>query len=310
MGAALRFLGVLCAVWIAFLTSAPAAAAPPRVVVEKGRRAAEMIVVMGTPVQVDGTAASGVFAAGSDVVVNGVVEGDVAVIGGTFTMTAASRVTGNVLLIGSDQKLADGSTIEGKLFASGILGDDVRQFLTNPFGYLFSHSYDALSVAKRIFFSLAWFVIAMVIIKLFPAHVSFACKRTRQDFKNAFGIGIVSAVAAFVSLILSVLLCLVLVGIPLLGLLALFLLAALAFGVTAFLCVTGELLASVLKLRNRRPMVCLLLSLTAWTLLRFIPGVSFLVQLAVITAALGITVGTHFGKGTPWFSRRRLAKPA
>lgn len=296
---------------LGLLLAAAAAAADgdSRIVVEKGRQASDMIIAIGTSVVVDGTAARGVVAAGSTVTVAGRVEGDVAVIGGALVLTDTGQVTGNVLLIGSTQNVSAKARIDGKLFASPFLGEDVRLFFTDPFGYLFSQSYDPFSIAKRIFFSLAWFVLAMIIIKLFPTHVAYASNLVRKDFWMVLGTGVLGAVGAFALLVLFILLCLVLIGIPLLAALVVFFLCAWVFGATVFLCTVGNVLARWLKIPGRKPLFSLLLAIAAWTLLKFVPGLAFFVQLLIMTAGIGISLATHFGKGTPWF-RSRAAKAA
>lgn len=293
------------AVMSAVLCAQTAAVASPErpVVVPKGDVARDTIVSISTPVLVEGAAEKGVFAAGAEVVVCGRVSGDVAVIGGRLVLKEDAVVTGSVLLVGSDQDFAPSSRVEGKLFTTSLFAEDVRGLFSDPAGYFLTVRYGAALVASRLFSALLWLVLSVFVIKLFPAHFSFACGRTKSDPGLVVGVGVVGAAGGFAILMVSLALCLLLVGIPLLLAFLVFALCAWVFGMTVLLYTVGDKVRSWLKVGARSPMVAIVLGAGVWALVGFVPVLSSLVKAVALVLALGVSLSTRFGTGRRWLSR-------
>jgi hypothetical protein len=280
------------------------------VVVEQTETARDIVVSVSNPVIIRGTAEQGVFTAGANLTISGTVQGDVAVIGGELELLSTAQVHGNIFLVGSTQRVSPGATIEGKLLSIPFLGEETRRILTNPAAFLFSYTYDFKFIASRIFASLLLFLLSLATVKLFPAHVSYACGRMKQEPGYTAGMGVLGLTGTMVALLVALALCLVLIGLPILLLLILALIVAWIFGMVVVFCTVGEWILRLLKRKSPSPLWGLILAIGLWTLVKFLPGVSLLVHLAASVLALGITLTTRFGTGIPWFQRRRRTAPA
>jgi len=274
-----------------------------------GETAPNTLVSISEPVQIDGRAEKGVFTAGATLTISGQVEGDVAVVGGKLVLVDGGRIRGNVLLLGSDQQLSPDSKIQGRLFSYSFLGQDIRQIFTNPARFLFSYDYDLGFIASRFFVSLFWFLLALVVVKLFPAHINYACHRLRKDPGYTAGVGLVGLTGLILLLLLSLALSLILIGIPLVLMLLVFSMLLWAFGMVVLFCAAGEWLLRLFRVRAPAPLVALVAAILVWTLVKFLPGLSLLVHLATLVLSLGISLTTRFGSGLPWFRSRRI-RPA
>lgn len=270
-----------------------------------GETASNTLVSISEPIRIEGRAAKGVFTAGATLTISGVVEGDVAVVGGKLALVDGGRIRGNVLLLGSTQEFSPQSRIEGKLFSYSFLGQDIRQIFTNPAQFLLSYEYDLGFIASRFFVSLFWFLLSILVIKLFPAHINFACSRLRRDPGYTAGVGLVGFTGLTLLLLVSLALSLILIGIPLVLILLLFSLLLWAFGMVVLFCTVGEWLLRLFRVRTPSPLLALVVAILVWTLIKFLPGVSLLVHLAALIMSFGISLTTRFGSGLPWFKARR-----
>jgi len=300
-------LALLCSLLAGgFLAAAPDAADSTMIHIKEDDVARDLVISISSPVIIDGRAEKGVFAAGSELTINGTVTGDVAVIGGRLVVHEGARIEGDVILVGSTHDMAATAIHDGKWFTTPFLEEEIRKIFTDPAGFLLTYDYSLTFVASRIFSSLLLFLVCIAIIKLFPAHISYASGRLRRDLSYMTSMGVVGLTGLLLLLLLFLALCLILIGIPLFLLLLLFILATWLFGITVVFCVVGEWLVRVLRFRNKSVMGGLVLAIVLWTLAKFVPGLSVVVHLATLILAVGVTLTTRFGTGTPWF--RRLAR--
>ena len=292
--------------------AAGAAEAPAPIIVPAGETAPDIIVSFSTPVVINGTAADGVFVAGADLTINGNVVGDVAVMGGRLVIPAGGTVRGKVFLVGSTSAVDPSCRIEGKIFTMPFLGGEAQAMFSNPAGYLLSVQYDFGFIAKRVFFLLFWFLLAITLAKLFPAHVSFAITRLKTDPGYTAGLGVVTIAGGAVLLMVALALSVIFIGIPIVVLLLLGLFAAWAFGMVILFYAAGDKLLRLLRRTAPSPLASLVTATLLWTAIKFLPGLSLVVSLAALVFSLGITVATRFGTGVPWFRRHRkpVARPA
>jgi hypothetical protein len=299
-------------VWLTwFVLGGCLAAAQPRpVVVEQADTARDIVVSISNPVVIRGHAEQGVFTAGAPLTISGTVEGDVAVIGGELHLQGNALIRGNVFLVGSTQQVSPGAKIEGKLLTVPFLGEETHTIFTNPAQYIFSYQYDFSFIATRIFASLFLFLLSLATVKLFPAHVGFACGRMKQEPGYTAGMGVLGLTGFLVLFLVSLALCLVLIGIPILILLIAFIMVAWIFGMVTLFCTVGDWVLRTVTHKTPSPLWSLIAAIGIWTLVKFLPGISLLVHLAASILAIGITLTTRFGTGIAWFQRRRRVAPA
>jgi len=278
--------------------------------VKKDDVAGDLVISISNPVIIDGKATQGVFAAGTTLTITGTVTGDVAVIGGNLILKENGLINGNVILVGSAQDISPSARIEGKLFTTPFMEKEIRKIFNDPASFLFSYEYDFMFIAKRIFSSLLLFILSIIILKLFPAHVSFASSRLKRDLGYTLSMGIVGITGILVLLLISLALCMFLIGIPIFLLLLLFLLSAWLFGIAVIFLLVGESILRWTRVKNKSTILALMAAIVIWTGIKFLPGISLLVHILTVILSVGITLTTRFGTGTPWFKRRALPSTA
>lgn len=299
----LLLTGLALAGWSPGAGPAPEPEAAQTVHVPRGDTAADLIVSLANPVRIDGRAARGVFCAGSELTITGEVVGDVAVIGGQLTVGDGAVIRGDVILIGGTPVISPGARIEGRLLSAPLLGDELRSMLTDPAGFLLRTDFRPAAIATRLSASLLLFLLCAVLMNLWPAHIAYASTRLKRDPWLVAGVGVVGTTAFAAALMVALALCLVLVGIPLVLGLVVFGVAATFFGLATVFYLGGELTLRLLRIRARSPLPYLAAGITVWTILKFIPLLSLITHVGVLTLAMGICLATRFGTGRPWLRR-------
>ena len=273
--------------------------------IKKGEVASDTVVSISSPVIIEGRANKGVFIAGAPLTISGSVKGDIAVVGGSLTLKKGSTVSGNILLVGSKQHFENGASVKGKLFTTPLFGQQIRETLTDPASVFLRFNYDITFITTRFVFSIIWLVIAIILVKLFPNNVAFSCEKLKNDPSYTAVIGIVGVTLFFITLVTSLALCLILIGIPIFLLLLVFIISSWVFGMVVVFFSLGELILKFFKAKTISPILSLITGIAIWTILKLIPVVSLIVHLLAILFAIGITLNTRFGTGVPWFRSRR-----
>src|ERR1051326_9222996 len=90
---------------------------------------------VGNSVRITGTVKQGAMALGGDVIVEGVVEGDVATIGGSVIQMPGSRIGGDVIVLGGTYR-ADGASAQRDPQSMTIMyagyQQELRNMMRNP----------------------------------------------------------------------------------------------------------------------------------------------------------------------------------
>jgi hypothetical protein len=265
-----------------------------------------------------------VVAFGGDIIVEGRVRKNVVAFGGTITVSG--EVGDSVVGIGSRITLKSTAVVEGDLFGLGGVIEKEPGFRVNGDTVYFKSSELMSKVFKEglksilslsllpviIIFKFVsifiWFLLALLVASLFPKQVTFASGEIRRSFWPVFGTGLLAYICFVVLIIFAAILCLVLIGIPILFALALAALAIKIFGKVVLFYFFGESLAKSLHWRSVSPLGGALLGLLVVTLIGFIPILGFLFSLVLGILGWGVVVRTKFGTTENAF--RRTPKPA
>ncbi len=242
------------------------------------------VVTFGGSVKVRGEVRGSVTALGGSVVVDpgGSVEGDLICFGGTVSQEARDRVAGKVVLLGSP----------GRLFGLGGEGgnDQARGFLQ--------------SLRWPLVLLLGWLVVTLAVGLAFPGQVAVAAgELARRPLFNGLA-GILGVLALCLSLAASVLLSVVIVGIPLLVIFFVTGLVLKVFGMVSVFHLVGRRIGVRLISGDPNPLLLTMLGFLAVGLVRLIPWVGQLVWLLAGVLGIGISLTTKFGSGEPWFRLR------
>jgi hypothetical protein len=237
--------------------------------------------------------AKDVFVFGGDVLIEGSVSGDVAVIGGSITQKEGAFIGGDVIVIGGAYKpeglqplRADGK----ETIVFGILEDELRELGRNP-GSIFSPSVTPTFLALRILSALFWFVVTLGIATIAPGAVSRAIARTKLSPTKIAGLGLagiigtvvlVTSALSFLPDYLSLVVWAMTIGL---------LLLAYLFGRVTLQLSTGKYLQKhLLPNFKHNESIAILIGVVVWTVLLSLPYIWMLAVLALFAAGVGLVL--------------------
>lgn len=262
---------------------------------------------MGNSVRITGTAKEAT-SLGGDVIVEGVVEGDVATIGGSVIQKKGARIGGDVIVIGGTYQAEDNPASRKPqamtLMYAGYQ-QELREMMRNPTG-LFSPRMTPTYLGTRLLVVLFWFIVSLAFTAVMPGTISRGVARLQLTSVRVAAIGLIGVVVVFV----GVMLCLRVMPEPisvLIGLLALLLwLVAGLFGRVILYAATGRWLQrKYFPIGKNSEAVALLLGTSFWVLLTSLPYVwPFMAAfILIISFGLALTARYRVGWQTPSATR-------
>jgi hypothetical protein len=217
----------------ASLPASPRAPEAPDAPRTAGRTGNMMRVGSDIEIESDQVVAGDVLAVGGDVVVRGQVEGDVVAMGGDISLESTAKVDGDVVTMGGQLHEEDGAYVGGRrVTTSGLSKDDwSRTRRRGHVGVDADDDSDHGGVPGAVVWMLVWMLVAWLFTALAPGRTGTALAGLKREGGASALIGLLSfllAVPALIAVVVvMVLLCITIIGIPL-GL-------ALLFGYFAFL---------------------------------------------------------------------------
>ncbi|MCW5961686.1 MAG: hypothetical protein KIS76_16095 [Pyrinomonadaceae bacterium] len=142
------------------------------------------------------TSAHGVLVFGGDVTIEGVVQGDVAAIGGSIIQKKDAFIGGDVIVFGGKYipESAEPKRDETKeTVMIAMFEDEIREFVKSP-ASVFAPSLSWKYLAQRLLSVLFWFVISLALTTIAPGAVSRSVARFQLIPGKVFGIGVVGFV--------------------------------------------------------------------------------------------------------------------
>lgn len=273
------------------------------ITIEKNHTAESDVISVGHSIFIDGEAKQSVTALGGSVTVNGKVAGDVASMGGDVWLGPEAVVGGDLIVLGGKLFHDPSARVAGKTLATTYFQDELRRTFTQRQGSVLTQRFEHNALLWRLARVLAWFIIAVLVILFIPVQTAFAMDRFERDFAKISVIGLLALIVFIGLLALFSLMIKIVIGIPLVFLLILLLFSMWAFGAVTFYLTIGRLFVRWLLKRPLPLALYALLGLILWSLLSFVPVVSWFIPYLVFIFALGISLATKFGTGKPWFVR-------
>lgn len=264
-------------------------------VIERDQDVAEDVIAFSKNVLVRGIARRGVAAVGGNLVIEGIVRGDVVVIGGTLEIKDGAIVQQDVIVIGGNLRRDPLGRVDGKVFATSFYQQRLIEFFQNPSRVLFHVDYSPTSMLWRILRLSCWFVLSYLVFKLFSQPVLRAGRHLEQNPGRVVATGLIASVALATSLLLFLVLCVILIGVPLVIGWGVFTLGVWIFGSTAVYHVLGSAIARTFLARRVAPTPALLLflGLLSVGLIRLLPVVNFVLPYFIFVLALGTTIQSY-----------------
>ena len=254
---------------------------------------------VGNSVRITGTVKQGAMSLGGDVIVEGVVEGDVATIGGSVIQMPGSRIGGDVIVLGGTYS-ADSASAQRDPKSMTIMyagyQQELRDMMRNPTG-LFSPHWTPTYLGTRVLVVLFWFVVALAFTWVMPGTIGRGVARLQLTSIRVAAIGLLGVLVLFG----IVLVCLWSMPEPvqvLVGLLALMLwLAASLFGRVVLYAATGKWLQrNYVPFGKNSEAVALLLGTSFWVLLASLPYVWPFMAAFILIISFGLALTARYRK--------------
>jgi len=290
-------------VWLLLLVGAAsvvsAQSADDKTVVVNGTNEGTVFGV-GNSLRITGTVKQGAMSFGGDVIVEGVVEGDVATIGGSVIQKPGSRIGGDVIVLGGTYR-ADDATAQRRPEAMTIMyagyQQELRNMMRNPTG-LFSPNWTPTYFGTRLLVVLFWFLVSLAFTAAMPGTISRGIARLQLTSLRVAAIGLIGVVVLFGLVIL----CLWIMPEPvrvLVGLLALLLwVVAGLFGRVILYAATGRWIQrKYAPVGKNSEAVALLLGTSFWVLLTSLPYVWPFMATFILIISFGLALTARYRVG-------------
>lgn len=290
-------------VWVLLLVGAASAvsaqSADEKVIVVQGTNEGTVFGV-GNSLRITGTVKKGAMSFGADVIVEGVVEGDVATIGGSVIQKSGARIGGDVIVVGGTYTAED-TPAQRRPAAMTMMyagyQQELRDMMRNPTG-LFSPHWTPIYFGTRLLVVLFWFLVSLAFTAAMPGTISRGVVRLQLTSLRVAAIGLIGVVVLFG----FVLLCLLFMPEPvrvLVGLLAILLwLVAALFGRVILYAATGRWIQrKYAPIGKNSEAVALLLGTSFWVLLTSLPYVWPFMATFILIISFGLALTARYRVG-------------
>ncbi len=268
----------------------------------------ENVMTLGGHIVVEGTVKSSVVAIGGTIEIGGEVGEAVVGIGSAITLKSTAVIKGDVISIGGKLVKDAGCVVEGDTvdFDFGEIG---AHFFKGGFakGFL-SVSLIPLLLILKLIGIFVWFLLAFFVAALFPRQIAYATHEVRTHFWPVFWTGLLAIIIFTALFLLAALLCLVLIGIPIIFALFLAGIIIKVFGRVVMFFLIGESLLRSLGSRKPSTLGAVTIGLFAVSLAGFIPVLGFLFTFVLNIVGWGAALRTKFGTMENWFHHKNHKK--
>ncbi len=272
------------------------------IVVEEGETQ-DNIISLGGEIRIEGTVTDSVINFGGTIIIEGEVEKTVVGFGSDIILKSTARIQGDVLSLGGTLDKDPGAIIKGDTVYFST-SDEVSKFFKEGFAGVFGFSVLPLLIIFRLITLVIWFILAIILVAIFPKQISFASNQIRTSFWPIFGTGILSIIIFTGLIIFSVFLCFILIGIPILLALAAIGIVIKIFGRVVIFYFLGDWIFKAFGGKQASGLLAVILGLLLFGLLGFIPVIGSLFSFVLSIIGWGVVIRTKFGSAENWFKRK------
>lgn len=262
------------------------------------------VVTFGGDIIIKGKVKHSAIAFGGTITVEGEVGEVVLGIGADITLTSTAKINGDVVSLGGSLQKMPGTIIEGDtvyLKTSEGIGTLLREGFTGRLG----GSLLPFLIIFKVITAFIWFILAIILIALFPRQIIYASGQIRDSFGPVLGTGILSLIVFAGMVIFSAFLSLALIGIPILIALIIIGIIIKIFGQVILFYFFGEMLSrGSQKAKPPSPLLIIVLGFILVTIIGLIPFLGPLFSLVLSLIGWGVVVRTKFGTTENWFRRQ------
>jgi len=257
---------------------------------------------LGRSLKINGTVknGAGAIALGGDVIVQGVVEGDVAAIGGSVIQLEGARIGGDVIVVGGTYRYLDKVPLRSPASTTIMYAGyeaELRNIMRDP-GSMLTPRWSPAFIGLRLLALLFWFIASLALTAAMPGTISRGIARLQLTSLRVALIGFVGAVVIGIGVPFSVhhLPSAISVAIGLMALLLI--LVAGLFGRVIIYAATGRWLQRrYFRVGRSSESVALLLGTSFWIVLSSLPYVWPLAVAVVLVTSLGLALTARYRVG-------------
>jgi hypothetical protein len=266
---------------------------------EKGSVARHQLVAIGRDLILDGEAQADVAAIEGSVSISGSVTGDVVVLGGDARLAESARIAGDVFVLGGTISAAPGAQIEGRSVSYRNASVAWMTLLEGPSLGLESRS--TVVVGAKLALLAAWSALLMLLFAACGRQLISTADEIKGEPFRGFATGLVGVLALVLTALFFSAFAGALIGVPLLVLVVLAALALKLWGMVAVFYALGDFLLTRVLRRRMRPASAATLGLLLLGLVKFVPYLGVWTWTVATLIGVGATLATKFGSRSPWF---------
>jgi hypothetical protein len=258
--------------------------------VKKGEIYPKSIVSLKGDLNIEGAVKESIILVGGQITLSGNVEEDVICFASDVKIGKDAKIKRDLFVIGGTLERDSNSVVEGEFFYFKFNLKKIENTLIP----ILADS-KTLSFLKTIKIIL-WFIIALVVFVIIPHKINKA-KELFDTHRLKIGlVGLLGLFAFIFLLFISILLCFVIIGIPMIIVLIIFYLVIYVFGRTVIFYFIGDKISNYLKVKKIAPVFFILIGVIVYALLKFIPYVGPIIVILLNIFEMGIGVGYFFRK--------------
>jgi hypothetical protein len=261
------------------------------------------VISWGGEIRIEGRVTDSVINFGGTIVITGKVGKTVVGFGSDITLHSTAKIEGDVISLGGILDKDPGATIEGDTIYFGT-SEEVSEFLKEGFAGVLGFSLLPLLIIFKLITLVIWFILAIILVAIFPKQISFASNQIRTSFWPIFGTGILSIVIFTGLIIFSVFLCFILIGIPILLALIAIGVVIKIFGRVVVFYFLGDWIFKAFGGKQTSGLLAVILGLLLFGLIGFIPVIGSLFSFVLSIIGWGVVIRTKFGSVENWFKRK------
>ena len=263
-----------------------------------GSVARSEVVAIGRDVVVEGEALREVAVVNGDARIDGIVRGDVIVLGGSAYLTSTARVHGDVFTVGGEIDAAGGAQIGGRAVAYPSIGAAWLTLLEGPSLGLSAAS--PVVLAAKLALLTAWMALALALLAVSGRGVLASSELVGAEPLRSFVTGLTAVVGLFLIALALTAFVPGVAGVPLLALVVLFALLLKLWGLVAVFHAFGDWLCRLVLKRRPQPLNAATIGLLVLGGIKLIPWAGTVVWWMATFVGVGVALATKFGRREAW----------
>jgi hypothetical protein len=265
----------------------------------------DSVVSFGGDIDVQGKVRKSVLSFGGTITISGEVGEAVVGFGARIVLKETAVIRGDLVRLGGSLEKEPGAQVTGDTVNFRI-SELTSKIFGEGFKGIFSLSFWPVLLFFKVVNLVLWILLGLIVASIYPKQVAAAADQMRKAPWPTLGIGIAAYFLFVTAVVIAAVLCLVLIGIPILIGLALGGFLIKVFGRVAVFFLVGEALSHALGRGKVTPVGAALLGALVIGLVGFVPFLGFLIIGVLSIMGWGTAFRTKFGTMENWFQRKPL----